>query len=42
MVREMYHHLGLDAIRPTSAAQFKQDVAKNVIKWKEKQAKKAS
>ncbi len=36
MVTEIYHHLGLDGQRPISFVNIKEEVEKNISKWKDK------
>lgn len=36
MVKEIYHHLGLDGQRPLSIDQLQRDAQKDILKWREK------
>lgn len=36
MVKEIYHHLGLDGKRPLSIDQLQRDAQKDILKWREK------
>lgn len=40
MVKELYHHFGLDGKLPVSLMQMDREAAIFVAKWREKQAKK--
>jgi hypothetical protein len=40
MVKELYHHLGLDGERPQSINHLREEAKKDVLKWQERQAKK--
>lgn len=36
MIKEIYHHLGLDGQRLLSLNQVQEDAKKNILKWKDK------
>lgn len=40
MVKEIYHHLGLDGQRPLSFNSIKEDAQKSILKWKNKRGNK--
>ena len=40
MIKEIYHHLGLDGQRPLSFTNIKEEAQKNILKWKNKRGRK--
>lgn len=36
MIKEIYHHLGLDGQRPMSFTNVKEEAQINILKWKDK------
>ncbi len=40
MIKEIYHHLGLDGQRPLSLNSIKEEAQKNILKWKNRRSKK--